>query len=81
MKQAVILACYGIAFRLPLPGPCCGLPLFVGVYCQSTSTYVFETIHIKNDIIRRMEIVVYMYVGDPNRGETDKNSMSKLNCI
>ena len=42
---------------------------------------MFETVHIKNDILRRMEIVVYMYVGDPNRGETDKNSISKLNCI
>jgi hypothetical protein len=81
VKQAVILACCGTAFRLPLPGACCGLPLFVGVYCQSTSTYVFETVDIENNILRRMEIVVYMYAGDPNRGETDKNAMSKLNCI
>ena len=29
-------------------------------------------------MLRRMEIVVYMYVGDPNSGETDKNSMSNI---
>lgn len=34
---------------------------------------MFESVDIKSDMLRRMEIVLYVYVGDP-----DKNSMSNI---